>query len=249
MVPKKLWGAIALLGSFVFLLLIQNARLEYEFKTLQKLPVEVREQATEAVVSIGIAKAKAIDSLQAEATAMSRELAELRRQKALQVAASLPGQIDVDSLQAYYEAKSRTQSIGAIYESFDTENGKISFYGSDVSVVTIPSTRQMAWVRIGKTNSRENAELIKAWLSESCRSRERQGFLKIQSTSKATDYGEATQKQYRKGDLFFETYYEHARNQGTYNSKYLTYTYYVQVGSEARRRQYMAEQYDTRLGR
>jgi len=72
----------------------------------------------------------------------------------------LPNYVDLDDLHQRYADKKYS-------ESFITEKGTITFYSGQIQIITVPSTGKAAWIRIGKENSTENAELIKAWLNES----------------------------------------------------------------------------------
>jgi hypothetical protein len=51
-----------------------------------------------------------------------------------------------------------------------------------------------------------------------------------------------------KGDMYFKTYFQYERVQGTYGRHSLQYTYYVEIGSEVRKARYELEQYNQKLG-
>jgi len=152
----------------------------------------------------------------------------------------LPEQVDLDDLYSRYR---NSNSV-----SFETEKGAINFSRYNIQIAIIPSLRKPAWIRIGKEKSDDNSALIKAWLSESSKEKIRQGYRLIYSRTRPSDYGEYTEKLYKKGDMYFKTYYQYIRYQGTYNSKYLRYTFYVEIGSQKRKELYMKEQYNSKLG-
>jgi len=103
-------------------------------------------------------------------------------------------------------------------------------------------------VKIGKANSTENSELIKAWIEESAAAKEKLGYVRQYRTTKPSDYGEYTEALYRKGDMYFKTYLQYQRVQGTYGRHSLQYTYYVEIGSEVRKRQYDLEAVQSKTG-
>jgi hypothetical protein len=103
-------------------------------------------------------------------------------------------------------------------------------------------------LKIGKDDSSENSELIKAWLEEAERAKVRLGYVRQYRRTKPSDYGDYTEALYRKGDMYFKTFLQYQRIQGTYDRHSLQYTYYVETGSDARRQQYELEQYNEKLG-
>ena len=153
----------------------------------------------------------------------------------------LPEQVDIDDLQNRYSGNKPD-------ETFLTSKGKIYFFRSEIDVVIVPSTKKAAWIRIGKKNSQENSELIKAWLDESAKSKLQQGYKLRANRTRDSDYGEYTEKIYRKKDMYFKTYFQYERIQGTYGRYSLQYTFYVETGSEVRKQRYVLEQYTNRLG-
>lgn len=153
---------------------------------------------------------------------------------------NLPEQVDLDDLYVRYK---KLNSV-----SFDTDKGSINFNRYNIEITIVPSLQKPAWIRIGKEKSEENSALIKAWLSESAKEKIRQGYKSIHNKTRPSDYGEYTVKLYRKGDMYFKTYYQYIRFQGTYNSTYYRYTFYVEVGSQKRKELYFREQYNSKLG-
>lgn len=110
-------------------------------------------------------------------------------------------------------------------ESFYTSLGPIGFQKSHFTFAYIPSSRLLAWLKIGKDNSSENSELIKAWLGEAERAKVRLGYVRQYRRTKPSDYGEYTEALYTKGDMYFKTFVQYQRVQGTYGRHSLHYTY------------------------
>jgi hypothetical protein len=153
--------------------------------------------------------------------------------------------VDLDQLNDYYSSKFKNNSG---YEQFQTQRGEISFYSSSFDFVYARNPFQLACLRIGKKESTENAELIKAWLNESANAKIRLGYRNIYSRTKNAEYGEYTEKFYEKGDLYFKTYFQYERVQGTYDRHSLQYTFYVETGSKERKARMELEQYINKLG-
>lgn len=152
----------------------------------------------------------------------------------------LPEQVDLDDL---FELYKDSKSV-----SFDTKKGSIYFSSYNIEIAVILSVHKPAWIRIGKENSTENSELIKAWLKESANAKFKQGYKLIYNRTRETDYGEYTEKYYKKGDMYFQTYFQYGRVQGTYGRYSLQYKYYVETGSVKRKELYFKEQYNSKLG-
>jgi len=152
----------------------------------------------------------------------------------------LPEQVDLDDL---YKRYKNSNSV-----SFDTEKGSLYFSSYNIEIAIVPSLQKPAWIRIGKENSDDNSALIKTWLKEAANEKIHQGYRLVSNRTRPSDYGEYTEKLYKKGDMYFKTYFQYIRYQGTYNSTYLRYTYYVEIGSQKRKRLYFAEQYNLKLG-
>lgn len=162
--------------------------------------------------------------------------------------AGLPELIDLDELEKLYAASAR-QSKGSNYShEFTAPKGSITFWSSNVNLTYVPSTQKLAFVRIGRNQSNENAELIKAWLEQATSAKSALGYRKVNSKKRPADYGEYTETEFRKGDMYFKTYFQFERVQGTYNRHSMQYTYYVETGSISRREQYFLELYNRKLG-
>jgi len=154
----------------------------------------------------------------------------------------LPEQVELDDLYTKYSKRYSASEV------FHTSKGSISFYSSHIEYTLVPSTGKVASIRIGKGQSTEDSELIKAWLRESEQVKQRLGYKFINQKTRPTDYGEATEKLYRRGDMYFKTYYQYTRVQGTYNSTNYRYKFYVEIGSEKRKNRHKLEQYNNKLG-
>lgn len=153
---------------------------------------------------------------------------------------NLPELVDLDNLYNRYKDSSSV--------SFNTEKGLISFLNYNVTMAIIPLLQKPAWIRIGKEISSENSALIKTWLNESVNEKLTQGYKLISDKTSPSDYGEYTEKLYKKGDMYFKTYYQYIRYQGTYDSNYYRYTYYVEIGSQNRKELFLKEQYNSKIG-
>jgi len=55
-------------------------------------------------------------------------------------------------------------------------------------------------------------------------------------------------KIYKKGDLYFKTYYQYERVLETYDRHSLQYNFFIELGSLKRKDQYMSEQYNIKTG-
>ncbi|MHA1799068.1 MAG: hypothetical protein ACTSVY_11540 [Candidatus Helarchaeota archaeon] len=152
----------------------------------------------------------------------------------------LPQFVTLDDL---YERYKKSKGV-----SFETEKGTLYFISYQIEIAIVPSLNKPAWIRIGKKKSEDNPAAIKAWLRESEREKTRQGYYLVSNSTNPSDYGEYTERIYKKGDMYFKTYYQYIRTQGTYNSLYYQYSYYVETGSSSRKAQYVKEQYNNKLG-
>lgn len=165
------------------------------------------------------------------------EEVKINRQRAIN---GLPETINLDQLYEKYKLSTE--------ETFYTSKGQISFLLFHFSFLTVPSTNEIAYFRIGKENSNENAALIEAFLEESANSKLKQGYKLVSNNEYPVDYGTYTIKKYIKGDAYFITYFQYKTYQGTYNSKYFRYNYYVEIGSSKRKKQFEIEQFNSKLG-
>jgi hypothetical protein len=160
-----------------------------------------------------------------------------------------PEQVDLDKLnESYVEIWSKQSNNFAPIVSFNTSQGLIEFQKRQFTFAYIPSSNILAWLKIGKDDSQENSELIKAWLNEAERAKIKMGYTRQYRKTKPSDYGEYTESLYRKGDMYFKTFIQYQRVQGTYGRHSLEYSYYVEIGSDLRRQKYELEQYNLNLG-
>jgi len=160
----------------------------------------------------------------------------------------LPKIVDLDNLNEYYSKRMNSVRKFETVELFETSMGTISFTKSDIKREYIPSTSQLAMIRIGKINSTLNSELIKAWLNDSRRIKEKFGYREISNSTRPSDYGKYTEILLTKGDMYFKIYYQYVRVQGTYGSHSLQYTFYVEIGSFNRKEKANIEKYNQSLG-
>jgi len=177
------------------------------------------------------------------------ELERLRKTTDL-ASKGLPELIELDDLRKYYAKKldNKDKYSYSSVESFDTSKGKINFSISDFDFEIVPSTNELAWIRIGKKNSSLNAELIKAWIIDSRDVKKKFGYKQIYKKTKPADYGQYTEVLLKKGDMYFKTYYQFQRVQGTYDRHSLQYTFYVEIGSKTRKEKAKLERFNRSLG-
>lgn len=275
---RKIWITVVGLALVAAYLQVRVFQLDQQLKDAGRLREELASLAAESVQSIESAGqatlksfretvasdlasvAKTVSDEQARAleerlkrlnAEVSKLEAESRNAQAERdrVLNGLPEHVELDELNDYYAArwKQKTGYIGTV-ETFNTSQGSIGFQKNHFSFAYIPSSKRLAWLKIGKDAVTENAELIKAWLDESVRAKGRLGYVRQYRTTKPSDYGEYTEALYRKGDMYFKTYLQYQRVQGTYDRHSLQYTYYVETGSDARKQQYELEQYNQKLG-
>ena len=180
-----------------------------------------------------------LKTIQDQIVVKNKELNEIKvnRQRAIN---NLPEIVSLDEL---YEKYREDRS-----ESFYTSKGTISFRTYNIRFMNVPSTNEIASIRIGKEDSDEKSALIKAFLDEAADSKRKQGYVLTSNKEVPTDYGSYRIKTYTKGDGYFTTYYEYTRYQGTYNSTYLRYNYYIEIGSKSRSKQFKTEQFNSKLG-
>ncbi|MDX2261488.1 MAG: hypothetical protein SFU84_07290 [Gemmatimonadales bacterium] len=212
------------------------------------------------LVEARTALAASADSVRASFTAdLRRELDSLGSERSARVATiaaleesrrqhlrGLPGAVSLDSLNSYYAARWNDPGFG---ETFETSAGNLGFTKSHFTFAYLPSTRDVAYIRIGRENdSFTSREAIRAWIREATEIKQLQGYTKVYLRSGSAEYGEYTEGLYRKGDSYFKTFFRYGRVQGTYGRYSLQYDYYIEIGSTARAEQYRLERYNNRLG-
>jgi hypothetical protein len=107
---------------------------------------------------------------------------------------------------------------------------------------------QIAYIKFGANNSRQDESLIKAFISEATKFKLSNGYRLADSKNTAVDYGEMVLKTYVKDDLYFKTFFQYTRHSGTYNSVYFTYDYYIEVGSLSVNNSLRIESYIQKIG-
>jgi hypothetical protein len=163
--------------------------------------------------------------------------------------AGLPELIELDDLNAYYGEKlNEDKSLFATIESFQTSKGTLSFDKNDVGFQYVPSTGQLARFRIGKENSTIDPELIKAWLSDAESAKKALGYRLVSNNTKNTNDGQAKEKHFKKGDMYFKTYFYSKSVRGTDDRHLLQHDFFIEVGSESRSEAARLESYNRKLG-
>ena len=106
----------------------------------------------------------------------------------------LPDTYELDQVNQYYVEKwnQATADDGPL-ETFHTSIGKIEFTKNDLAFLYVSSSRLLAWLRIGKSGSVENANLIRAWLRDAAQAKVRLGYVHKYSDTQPCDYGEYTE--------------------------------------------------------
>lgn len=224
MTDRKIWIAVVGLALVAAYLQVRVFQLDQQLKDAGRLREELASLAAESVQSIESAGqatlksfretvasdlasvAKTVSDEQARAleerlkrlnVEVSKLEAESRNAQAERdrVLNGLPEHVELDELNDYYAArwKQKTGYIGTV-ETFNTSQGSIGFQKNHFSFAYIPSSKRLAWLKIGKDAVTENAELIKAWLDESARAKGRLGYVRQYRTTKPSDYGEYTPK-------------------------------------------------------
>lgn len=176
------------------------------------------------------------------------ELSRLEKERDL-VSKGLPGAVNFDELGQYYEkilAKDFQYNVPA--ERFSTAAGEIDFAKRNIQIVRLLSNGSTVLIKIGKDDSLENAELIRAWIAEAERAKTKLGYSREYRRVRPADYGQVTESLFKKGDFYFKTFLQYQRIQGTYGRHSLQYTYFVETGSISRKERYELEQYNRKLG-
>lgn len=221
---------------------IQTAASSAQTETTASLHRQL-EQAAAQVIERAVAqleqRLRAVDS---NLSTKQNQLAQTER-----ALAQLPELVELDELAKTYGQQPSSQGSQQRIE-FPTPKGSIWFSDRDMTLAYVPSTKQLAFLRIGRKASSENVELIRAWLSQATDAKVTLGYRQIDRKTRPSDYGEYNEAEYRKGDMYFRTYFQFERVQGTYGRFSMQYTYYVETGSISRRNRHFLEQYNRKLG-
>jgi hypothetical protein len=163
--------------------------------------------------------------------------------------AGLPELIELDDLNTYYGEKlAEAESLQATIASFQTSNSTLSFEKDDFSFQYVPSTRKLARLRIGKENSTIDPEIIKAWLSDAESAKNKLGYRLISDNTVNKNDGQAKEKHYTKGDMYFKTFFQYKSVRGMNDRDSLQYDFFIEVGSESRSETARLESYNKKLG-
>lgn len=213
----------------------------------------LRSRLEQAASGVSDVEAKKLEDrlrpLLVEISASEERIKSLREESARAVS-GLPEQVELDELNQYYTelfSRNAANSFTSI-ESFTTSVGQINFQKQHFAFLYLADSGELVSMRLGKEASTENSELIRAWVEEATRAKVRFGYSKVHERKRPSDYGEYTEALYRKGDMYFRTFVQHQRVQGTYGRHSLEYTYYVEIGSTARSERFQLEQYNKKLG-
>jgi len=161
----------------------------------------------------------------------------------------LPELIELDDLNIYYGEKlAEAESLHATIESFQTSKGTLSFDKNDLGFQYVPSTGKLARFRIGKEDSTIDRDLIRAWLSDAEAAKSKLGYLLISDNTVNKNDGQAKERLYKKGDMYFRTFFEHRSVRGMNDRDSLQYDFFVEVGSESRSETARLESYNQKLG-
>lgn len=262
MKERFLWPAIAFLGMCVVIMTYQADMTARGLKRVEAAMRRTEERAPaqiDSIVDLTLQRhfqhrasdaledfEARLDSLDSAIRTKSDRLAAIQ-ESARRVAQGLPELVELDRLREHYAEKAKSKQTWVL-EEFKTSHGKLQFMVSDLTTAEVPSTGQLAWLRIGKSGSTENDVLIKAWIDEATAAKVRLGYGQVYKRTRDNDYGATTEALYRRGDLYFKTSFQYQRMLETYNRYSLKYTYYVEQGSESRKKAYDLEQYNAKLG-
>ena len=204
---------------------------------------------TDAVLNEKLVRYRAeLQQIQEEIELERSRLSELSETKQ-RAEAGLPELIELDDLNTYYGEKiSEDKSLRATIESFETSKGTLSFDKHDLGFQYVPSTGKLARLRIGKNNSTIDPEIIKAWLSDAESAKSKLGYRLISDHTKNTNDGQAKERHYEKGDMYFKTYFQHKSVRGMNDRHSLQYDFFIEVGSETRLETAKLESYNQKLG-
>ena len=189
-----------------------------------------------------------LQHIQKEIELQRSRLSELSEAKQ-RAEAGLPGLVELDDLNTYYGEKlNEAKSLHSTIEMFQTSKGTLSFDKNDFGFQYVPSTRKLARLRIGKKNSTINPEIIEAWLSEAESAKSKLGYRLISKNTKNTNDGQAKEKHFEKGDMYFKTHFQHKSVRGINDRHSLQYDFFIEVGSESRSETANLESYNQKLG-
>jgi hypothetical protein len=227
---------------------IQAAKQEAIADLKQMTATQLKEFAADVTRGEIESFERKIETLRESVDEKDRELAQ-KRTAIDRLDQGLPELVDLDALGEYYDRKIKVDSPEfSRVESFRTAAGVLAFAKKDIQVIRASKSREVILVRIGKKDTSESAELIGAWLAESEGAKTKLGYVRQFKKERPADYGEITETLFHKKDMYFRTYFQFERVQGTYDRHSFEYTYFVEIGSRSRRERYELSQYNRKLG-
>jgi hypothetical protein len=224
-----------------------------------------QEQIFDLENRLKLAESEAIDALEQTKERVANELATSTRdrikfdadaalnEKLARYRAELQQiQEEIDSersrLSELVETRQRAEAGLPTIASFQTSKGTLSFEKDDFGFQYVPSTRKLARLRIGKENSTIDPEIIKAWLSDAESAKNKLGYRLISDNTVNKNDGQAKEKHYTKGDVYFKTFFQYESVRGMNDRDSLQYDFFVEVGSESRSETASLESYNKKLG-
>lgn len=112
----------------------------------------------------------------------------------------------------------------------------------------MPSTQRVAHFRIGKRGSILQRTVVKSWLDEAAAAKVVEGYRLASKRTGPAKYGDFSEAVFRKGDLFFRTYFEFSRVAGTYGRLSLEFTFICEAGSTESQSRVRLVGYTSKLG-
>ena len=145
------------------------------------------------------------------------------------------------SLEEIYQKYSQSN-----YLNFTTDEGELTI--QNIKYYFLPESKKIAYIKIGEESVTKRSELIKAFIEDSETSKIKEGYRLIKNQNSSTDYGKIKKKTFVKGDAYMNTSYEFERVQGTYDRHSFLYTYYIELGSVSRKKEFKSQHYANRIG-
>lgn len=244
---------VSSLDNYEQILRSTHAEIENDLHTkAQKLEDDIEKRSKDSMteeLEILIRKRKVtleveLDGLLARKTETEKQISDLERANE-----NLPSKVELDELKERYLSKIGS-AIGTYetIETFETEHGTVSFNKSDIDYELVPSSGKLAWIRIGKDRSNLNSKIASAWIDAAIWAKEKQGYVNIEDIKEPTDYGSSRTQFFEKDDMYFKTYYQYTRVQGTYGRHSLQYKFYIEIGSKDLKDQARLETYNEKTG-
>lgn len=133
--------------------------------------------------------------------------------------------------------------------SFSTTKGPLTFNVSNIRFGVLKN-RKAAWINIGKQNSPDDGDAVKAWLSECRETKKRAGFVVERDEKRPSEYGTTHEVYMRRGDDYFITILKSMRtaipeSEDAYS---WLHTYSIEMGRVSRKKVLAAETAADKLG-